>query len=132
MKKLFSFLFVYFLINPATFSQDDKSLLTDLLKEDQQTIEALVLYPDSIRRIILEAAGQPDALARMENLHEKTQEKFKDIISPFSQEVQANFYELARHPRLIHALVLNGKKTKTEIKSQILRNLRHWDSKRKT
>lgn len=117
MKNLWVVFIASLLICQTAIAQDDKSILTDLLNEDQRTVEALALYPKATRRVILESAGYPDALARMESIQEKTQEKFQDIISPYNQDIQVHFYELARYPGLLTALVSGGKKSVSEIKT---------------
>ena len=116
MKKLLILFASLILISPYVFSQDDKSMLTELLNEDKRTIEALALYPESTKRVILEAATYPDALARMESIRGKTQESFQDIIAPFDQDVQIQFYELSRYPELMERLVVGGKKSRSDIK----------------
>jgi hypothetical protein len=98
-------------------AQEDPEVATDLLAEDITAIEAISLYPESVRRTIMEAAGYPDALLRIEEIQKKSQERFEYIIAPFAQEVQEDFYEVARYPKLITELTLGGKKSKGEIKT---------------
>ena len=119
MKKILILFTPLIWMSLSVFSQNDKSILSELLDEDKQTIEALSLYPESTKRAILEVAGYPDALARMESISERTRERFQDIISPFDQDVQVYFYELGRYPNLMESLVVEGKKSRSEIKNML-------------
>ncbi|MEZ4774833.1 MAG: hypothetical protein R3D00_16730 [Bacteroidia bacterium] len=117
MKLFLKFLFTvtFGLIGLSAFSQDDKATRINFSDEDNLLIQSLALYPDATIKVILEATMQPDALVRIGSVRKNTESQFRKIIAPFNQDVQAQFYELARYPDLVSALVLDGKQSKLDI-----------------
>lgn len=92
------------------FAQTEKELLTQLLEEEQSTVEALALYPESTRVAILEAARYPEALIKLESLQGKTSAAFKSILEPYPKGVQEKIWDLTRYNGLVTALVAGGQK----------------------
>jgi len=85
--------------------------------EDSVAINALVMYPDSVRNEIFEACEYPAAIVNIAGLQKKSSEGFSDIIAGYSKEEQENIWNLGRYPDLISRLTEGGKKTKKQIKS---------------
>ncbi len=96
---------------PNLLSAQQTGWLGQLSKEDSAAINALVLYPDTVRLSILEAAKYPEAIVRTALLQKKTSADFANAISSFSREEQEVFWDLTRYPDLIDKLVEGGKKT---------------------
>ena len=96
---------------PNFLSAQQSGWLGQLSKEDSAAINALVLYPDTVRLSILEAAKYPEAIVRTALLQKKTSADFANAISSFSREEQEVFWDLTRYPDLIDKLVEGGKKT---------------------
>jgi hypothetical protein len=117
MKNLWILLYFTICWSFGAFAQNDKAVLRELLAEDTRAIEALVLYPESTRKIILETASHPEVLVRINTIQKKTQTKFLDLIASFSQEEQERFYDVARFPQLVQQLVVDERKTKAEIEA---------------
>lgn len=93
-----------------TLAQNEKTLLTQLLEEEQQTVEALALYPAETRTAILEASKFPEALIKMEAMQAKSSEAFKAMLDKYPKAVQEDVWDLTRYPGLIAALVTGGQK----------------------
>ncbi len=101
----------------GSHAQNDNAILEKLLTEDSIAINALVLYPDSTRRSILEVSQYPEVLLKMQSLQESTQKDFNNILSPYSQDEQQVFFNLTRYPGLINQLVAGGKKSKSQLQT---------------
>jgi hypothetical protein len=98
--------------------QEQLSQLTT--DEERKAVEAIALYPENQRTAILEAAMHPEVLVRMQNLQNKSETEFQEILFPLTRADQENFYDLARSPQLIEDMGSgNTKKSRTEM-SEIL------------
>lgn len=86
-------------------AQPEEALLKELAIANQQTIEALVLYPEDIRLAILEATKYPSVLIQVQEIKEKTSFAYKALLEDFPREEQSIFYELNRYPALLDQLV---------------------------
>lgn len=103
MKNLSICLFI--LLIPAFLaSQDDKSLLSQLVAEERETVDALVLYPEETRIAILEACLYPEVLVKTTRIQERTRAAFQDLIDTEPREVQEQIWDLTRYPDLISEL----------------------------
>ena len=77
MKKILMLLFSVLVLSvTGSHAQNDNAILEKLLTEDSIEINALVLYPDSTRRSILEVSQYPEVLLKMQSLQESTQKDF--------------------------------------------------------
>ena len=47
-------------------------ILHDLSEDEQKAVEAVALYPEKERNIILEVASYPEVLVRMQNIRKNT------------------------------------------------------------
>lgn len=77
--------------------------------EDSSAINALSLYPDSIRLNIFEACQYPEILVRLAMNKEKSAASFKEIISTTDRKAQEELWNLCRYPELISALAVSEK-----------------------
>lgn len=91
-------------------AQSEQTLLSQLLEEEQKTIEALALYPAETRLSILEASKYPEALIKMETMKSKTSTDFKALMERYPQSIQEQAWDLTRYPGLVAAIVEGGQK----------------------
>ncbi len=101
-------------------SQESAGLLNHLIREDSAAVTALALYPEGIRKNILEACTYPEALVRMEALQKSTSESFKNELAGYSKEEQQKVWDLARYPDLVAKLSEGEKKSKEEVEKIVL------------
>lgn len=115
MKKLMKMIAMIGLLLPGwilpAFSQSDKELLSELIADDRESVDALVMYPADTRLAILEVAMNPEILMRMKGIQNKTQNSFLEIVQPLSKDEQEQVYQLTRYPDLLASLVVGGKKS---------------------
>ena len=93
-------------------AQTEKELLAQLAAEEQEAVNALVLYPKDTRLAILEASLYPEALIKMESIQLQTSVKFKDLMQSYPQEVQESVWDLTRYPNLLERLATADNSTK--------------------
>jgi len=103
------------MISSAAFSQSEMAWLNNMSAEDSAAINALVLYPDSIRLSIFEACKYPEVIVRMAVLQRTTSSQFTNLVSSYSKKEQENFWNLTRYPGLIDALVTARSESKNQI-----------------
>ncbi len=94
-------------------AQDGKLIANDM--DNQEVIEALVLYPDNIRNAILETSLHPELLVRLGTLQTHSKAAFNQLIQYLPEEEQKKYWELSRYPGLINKLVDGGQKSKKGI-----------------
>ena len=92
-----------------------QSLTPQLAEEEQHSLEAIALYPDSIRDVILEACLRPEVIVRLESMQARSSESFQSILMPYDRQTQEAFWEITRYPGLLEALAGDGKKSVKEI-----------------
>ncbi|MFC2172833.1 hypothetical protein ACFLU6_09410 [Acidobacteriota bacterium] len=102
-------------------AQQSGELLDKVAAENRSTIEALVLYPEEIRKAILEACTHPECIARLSAIGAQSRKAFNEMIAPHPREIQQQIWELARYPVLIDKLAVGGKKSQKKVKT-ILRD----------
>ena len=73
---LLCFLFVFDVTCWGQNYEDD--LFEKLIEEDSSYINALVLYPDSIRDAIFVASMYPEVLVKVDGMSEKTRKRFME------------------------------------------------------
>ncbi|MCF8243738.1 MAG: hypothetical protein K9J37_02525 [Saprospiraceae bacterium] len=91
-------------------AQTERELLAQLLEEEQSSVEALALYPESTRVAILEAARYPEALIKLESLQGKTSVAFKSLLEPYPKELQEKVWDLTRYTGIVATIVEGGQK----------------------
>ena len=99
------FMGISFISNEIT-AQSDKEILIDLVKEEQEAVNAIVLYPEETRKAILNASRYPDALIKIEGIQSRTRKSFLELVEGYPQEVQKEVWDLSRYPDLINTLVV--------------------------
>jgi hypothetical protein len=93
----------------------EKGLLGQLLNDEQNTIEAIALYPEDERISILEASAHPEILVRMQKIREKTEAEFKNLLSPLPEKDQQKLFSLSPYPELVASLSVG--KTREEMEA---------------
>jgi hypothetical protein len=86
-------------------------------KEDSAAINALALYPDSIRMQIFQACEYPVIIVNVASLQKNSSTAFASLVSSFPQNKQEDIWNLTRYPNLISQLVQGGQKSKADIET---------------
>jgi hypothetical protein len=86
-------------------AQVDRGMLMDLNEQEEEAINALVLYPEETRMAILEASLHPEALIKLEAIQAQSRRAFQDIIAEYPQTTQEVIWDLTRYPGLVERLV---------------------------
>ena len=86
-----------------------------LMKEDSAALNALVMYPDTIRLHIFEACEYPSAIVSIASLQKTSSDEFVTLIGSYSKNEQEDFWNLSRYPGLISRLVQEGKESVDQI-----------------
>ncbi len=117
MKILIIFVFGFLLIGislPA-IAQNQTQPSKHLMREDSAAVNALVMYPDTIRLHIFEACEYPAAIVSIASLQKKTSDDFANFVSGYSKSEQEDFWNLARYPDLISKIAQGEPKTEDQI-----------------
>ncbi len=62
-------------------AQDNsKSLLKQVIQENQEAVDAIAMYPTETRRIIFEACEYPEVIAKLNAMQKNSQDAFEKII----------------------------------------------------
>ena len=125
MKKIISGIVLIFLILVAWINckaqDDNRAMLRQVIKENQEAVDAIAMYPTETRKIIFEASEYPEVIAKLNAMQKNTQDAFEKLISSFSKEEQEKIWNLTRYDNLISDLAANHKKSEDEI-NNILAN----------
>ena len=108
------FMVLIFLVQLAN-AQEKESMLQQWIEDDQEIVEALVLYPEATRKIVFEACSHPEALVKIDRIQMRTSQNFKELVSEYSKDEQEGFYNLSRYPGLVDRIVENGPKSRSEL-----------------
>ena len=84
-------------------------------EDDQEALEALVVYPEDKREDALEVATEADTLVDIQKLQEDSQDTFKDLLDPYAQEDQEQLFELSRYPDLVESIARGGANSRGEL-----------------
>ncbi len=114
IQNVLGFILIFTLISIiGVQAQTERVLLDELVAEDEEAINALVLYPEDTRLAILEATKYPEALIKLENVQSKSKMAFRSLIEQYPQSVQEMIWDLTRYPGMIDRMVnLNNASTK--------------------
>jgi len=102
MKTLFLSLSI--VLSSSLFAQQPVSSHVPWTKEDSAAINALVLYPDSIRLEIFQACEYPAIIVNVASLQKNTSAAFADAINGYPRTEQEDIWNLSRYPGLIDKL----------------------------
>jgi hypothetical protein len=103
-------------------AQDNgRTLLKQVIKENQEAVDAIAMYPTETRKIIFEATEYPEVIAKLNAMQKNSQDAFEKLISSLSKEEQEKIWNLTRYDGLISDLAANYKKSEDEI-NNILAN----------
>ena len=110
-------------------AQSDKELLAQLVAEDQDAINALVLYPEDTRLSILEATQHPEALIKLESIQSQTKTAFQELMGNYSRSTQEMIWDLTRYPDLVHRLALASPNSNSAVKTATAIQVKQGDQK---
>lgn len=111
-KRLFPIVMLGLLVlSFGSAGQTEEELLSQLLEEERNSIEALALYPEATRLSILEASMYPEALVKMESMQNKTSSAFKKLMENYPRETQEKVWDMTRYQGLVNDLVTGGPKS---------------------
>lgn len=105
-----------FVLQLKLSAQPETSIFADWSQEDKAAVEALVMYPQTTRTAILEAAQYPELLIKVEGMQTVTSSKFQELIADLDQEKQATIYDISRYPGLLSRLALAKESGQQNIK----------------
>lgn len=91
----------------AQIEDHEIDIIKELALEEQEIIEALVLYPKEIRELIFEASTHAEVIVKFGNVQSRTSKQFNDLITKYPDNVQKGVWEMTRYPNLIDRLVKN-------------------------
>lgn len=86
-------------------------------KEDSAAINALALYPDSVRMQIFTACEYPAIIVNVASLQKNSSAAFAEMVNSYDKSKQEDIWNLSRYPNLISRLVDGGKKSKEDIET---------------
>lgn len=78
----------------------DVKALRQMAAEDRTAIDAIVMYPESVRNAIFEVSSEPELLARLGRMHKTAAASFQRIVSCVTPGEQRMAYDIARYPGL--------------------------------
>jgi hypothetical protein len=88
-----------------SLAQDNsRSILKQVIKENQEAVDAIAMYPTETRKIIFEATEYPEVIAKLNAMQKNSQDAFEKLISSFSKEEQEKIWNLTRYDGLISDL----------------------------
>jgi len=96
------------LVSSSVIAQDKVSTHTPWTKEDSAAINALALYPDSIRLLIFQACEYPAIIVNVASLQRNSSTAFADAIGGYPKAEQEDIWNLSRYPGLISKLAANN------------------------
>jgi len=98
----------------AALSQTESAPPKHLMREDSAAVNALVMYPDTIRLHIFQASEYPAAIVSIATLQKNTSSDFADLVSGFPKDQQEDFWNLSRYPDLVARLAEGDTKSSDE------------------
>lgn len=96
-------------------SQEAGNLFNNLVATDTAAVTTLALYPEGVRKTLLEACTYPEALVKMEALQKKTSASFREAFANYPKDDQQKLWDLSRYQGLIGKLAEGSKKPDAEI-----------------
>ncbi len=111
MRRILPILFLATIALPV-FAQKER-LLEQIRDEEKDAIEAIALYPEKERSMILEASMHPEVLVRLQNMQAKTASDFRGLINYLSEEDQKKVFNISRFPILMY-MICDKEKKKTQ------------------
>jgi hypothetical protein len=110
MKKIMQYIILgtllwMFAVMQSLQAQVGRDMLVDLSEQEEEAINALVLYPEETRLAILDASLHPEALVKLEAIQTQSRNAFQDILAGYPQSTQEVIWDLTRYPGLVERLV---------------------------
>jgi hypothetical protein len=89
-------------------AQDDsRTLLKQVVQQNQEAVDAIAMYPTETRKLIFEATEYPEIIAKLNAMQKKSQDAFENLISSLNKEEQEKIWNLTRYEGLISDLAAN-------------------------
>jgi len=119
MKKIYNGIVLMFYIvitGIICVAQDNsRALLKQVIKENQEAVDAIAMYPTETRKIIFEATEYPEVIAKLNAMQKNSQDAFEKLISSFNKVEQEKIWNLTRYDDLISDLTANQKMSEDEV-----------------
>ncbi|MGD0583947.1 MAG: hypothetical protein ABR974_13500 [Bacteroidales bacterium] len=111
-----AFMFLIVATGMNCLAQDsNRSLLKQVVQENQETVDAIAMYPTETRKTIFEAAEYPEVIAKLHTMQKNSQDAFEKLISFLSKEEQEKIWNLTRYDGLISDLVSSPNMAENDI-----------------
>jgi hypothetical protein len=92
------------LIGSPSFADNIDGTHVPMTKEDSSAIDALVLYPDSVRLDIFKACEYPAVIVNVASIQKNSSATFAEMVSGYTKEEQEDIWNMSRYPGLITEL----------------------------
>jgi hypothetical protein len=119
MKKIYNGTMLMFLIIAAGIkcvAQDNnRSLLKQVVQQNQEAVDAIAMYPRETRKIIFEACEYPEVIAKLNAMQKNSEDAFEKLISSYSKDEQEKIWNLTRYDGLISDLAANPNMSEVDI-----------------
>jgi hypothetical protein len=86
---------------------NDRALLRKVVKENQDAVYAIAMYPTETRKIIFQACEYPEVIAKLNAMQTNSQDAFVKLIADFSKDEQEKIWNLTRYDGLIADIAAN-------------------------
>ncbi len=83
---------------------DDRALLRQVAKQNQDAVDAIALYPTETRKIIFKATEYPEIIVKLNSMQKYSQDTFERVISFLSKDDQEKIWNMTRYDGLISDL----------------------------
>ena len=75
-----------------SFSQNnDRTLLRQVVRENQDAVNAIAMYPTETRKIIFLACEYPEVISKLNAMQKSTQQAFEKLVSVYGKEEQRRY-----------------------------------------
>jgi len=97
-------------------AQDNsKTLLKQVVSENEDAVNAIAMYPRETRKIIFEASEYPEVIAKLNSMQKNSQDAFENLIAAYSKDEQEEIWNLTRYVGFIDEITSGNKKSEVEI-----------------
>ncbi len=113
---IYSSIFALSMVISSAYSQQVTSHVP-WTREDSAAINALALYPDSVKLQIFQACEYPAIIVNVASLQKNSSTVFADMLGSYPKKKQEDIWNLSRYPNLISRLVQGGQKSKEDMET---------------
>lgn len=97
----------------------DTLFLKEQVEQQQQSVNALVLYPKEIRQIIFEACTYPQLLLSLDRIQKSSRDSFRQVTHAYSEPVKEAIWDACRYPGLLEQLASNQNLIEHELHTKL-------------